>query len=200
MMEWKNKKGDKILKIEQDECPESPREWDNFGTMVCFHNNYTLGDKHDLNEVYEDGMVGFGNWDGMKKYLIKEKKAVVVLPIYLYDHSGLTIKTTPFGCNWDSGQIGFIYCTKETMKENGVTKKLAKEYLDSEVQIYNQYIQGEVYCVSVSEVKKCKCCNHVENEILDSIGSIFGDEGRGLFELAKSHSVDLGHKEKWIEV
>ena len=35
------------LKIVQDTDPESPRTWDNLGTMVCFHKRYELGDKTD---------------------------------------------------------------------------------------------------------------------------------------------------------
>jgi hypothetical protein len=38
------------LEIAHDTDPESPREWDNLGTMVCWHNRYKLGDEHD----YED--------------------------------------------------------------------------------------------------------------------------------------------------
>lgn len=38
------------LKIVHDEDVESPREWDNIGKMVCFHNRYSLGDKHDYSE------------------------------------------------------------------------------------------------------------------------------------------------------
>lgn len=33
------------LRIEHDEFPESPRDWDNVGTMVCWHNRYNLGDE-----------------------------------------------------------------------------------------------------------------------------------------------------------
>lgn len=29
----------------QDDSPESPREWDNVGTMVCWHRHYKLGDE-----------------------------------------------------------------------------------------------------------------------------------------------------------
>lgn len=32
------------LRIFQDEEPESPRKWDNFGHMVCWHRRYELGD------------------------------------------------------------------------------------------------------------------------------------------------------------
>lgn len=38
------------LEILNDDCPMSPREWDNLGTMVCFHKGYGLGDQH----VYKD--------------------------------------------------------------------------------------------------------------------------------------------------
>jgi hypothetical protein len=33
------------LELHHDESPESPREWDNMGTMAFFHQRYDLGDK-----------------------------------------------------------------------------------------------------------------------------------------------------------
>ena len=76
----------------------------------------------------------------------------VILPLYLYDHGGITINTSGFSCPWDSGQIGYIYMTRETIfKEYGgkrLTKKLrtrAESLLRSEVETYDQYIRGEVY-------------------------------------------------------
>ena len=38
----------------------------------------------------------------------------VILPLYLYDHSGITMSTGPFSCPWDSGQVGWIYASKKT--------------------------------------------------------------------------------------
>jgi len=35
-----------VLQILYDDDAESPREWDNFGRMVCWHSRYNLGDKH----------------------------------------------------------------------------------------------------------------------------------------------------------
>ena len=45
-----------IIKIFQDEMAENPREWDNLGTMVCFHPDYNLGDiqERDPNEFLGD--------------------------------------------------------------------------------------------------------------------------------------------------
>ena len=38
---------DVAVLIQWDEYPKSPREWDNLGTMVCFHRDYKLGDQHN---------------------------------------------------------------------------------------------------------------------------------------------------------
>ena len=125
---------------------ESPREWDNVGIMICFHKRYSLGDKHDLKSN------SFGGWEEVKEYLIKEMKAKIILPLYLYEHSGITISTTPFSCRFDSGQVGFIYTTAEKIKEaygvKHITKKVlekATKCLQGEVETYDQYLTGEVY-------------------------------------------------------
>ena len=41
---------------------------------------------------------------------------VVIKPIYMYDHSGQTIRLTPFGDPWDSGVCGYIYAKKKLLK------------------------------------------------------------------------------------
>jgi len=38
----------------------------------------------------------------------------VILPLYLYDHGGITMSTGAFSCPWDSGQVGWIYAPKKT--------------------------------------------------------------------------------------
>lgn len=92
------------LEILHDEDAESPREWDNLGTMVCWHSRYNLGDKHN----YIDS-------DDFKEEINDSNS--IILPLYLYDHSGITISTGPFSCSWDSGQVGYIYVTFEKIKE-----------------------------------------------------------------------------------
>lgn len=114
--------GNYLIKIELDNEPESPREWDNLGTMVCFHGRYSLGDKHDYKPEQ------FNGWDDMEKSLIKEHDICVILPLYLYDHSGITISTTSFSCQWDSGKVGFIYISKKKVRdEYSVKRKYMKQ-------------------------------------------------------------------------
>ncbi len=160
-----------VIKIYQDEDAESPRDWDNLGTMVCFHSRYALGDKHDLS--YED----FNSWSELKQYLFKELKALIVLPLYIMDHSGIHINTTGFEyCdpgNRDSGQIGFIYVTAGIIREQyraaRITEKIrnqAKDCLLSEVNKYNDYVTGKVFWYAAETI---------DGNLIDSCGGYFGD-------------------------
>jgi hypothetical protein len=162
----------RVLKVEQDDCPLNPREdWDNLGNMICFHRNYSLGD-YVLSKEYEP----------KDYYKLKERKDVVILPLYLYDHSGITMNTTGFSCGWDSGQVGFIYVTHETIRKEFGVKRVTQElrekvkgYLQGEVDVYDQYITGDVYYFSIYQKERCNLgCEHEEFE--DSCGGFFGDD------------------------
>ena len=92
------------------------------------------------------------NWDELEKEIYKNENPAVCLPLYLYDHSGISMSTGQFSCPWDSGQVGFIFISKEkALKEYGgkrVTKKLrekVKTYLQGEVETYDSYLTGECY-------------------------------------------------------
>jgi len=159
------------ISIERDEDPINPRENDNMGKMVCFHDNYVLGDKHDLK--HDD----FSGWDELKSYLVKELGAVIILPLYLYDHSGITMRTSPFSCRWDSGQVGFIYASKETViKEwkvcNKRTKAKVEKYLEGEVKSYDKYITGEAYGFIIDEHGESCCGYEEEDDCLEEAKSV----------------------------
>ena len=79
-------------------------------------------------------------------------KKYIMLPLYLLDHSGLVMKTTSFHDPWDSGQVGWIYVSKEdALKEfggekmTGAIKKKAEDLMRSEVAAYDCYLRGECY-------------------------------------------------------
>lgn len=149
LAETEDYRGHKI-KVYQDPDPPNPRDknyQDNFGTMVCFHKRYVLGDEgHGINK--DD----FSSWDELEAYLIKEVGAAVILPLYLYDHSGITMNTRGFNCPWDSGRVGFIYATRQNIRDNYGVKRIwkgtidrAKELLEGEVKEYDRYLTGQVY-------------------------------------------------------
>ena len=64
----KTKKGYTVKYLVNDTYGESPREWDNFGTMICFHNRYDLGDKTDLTSDR------FNGWEELETDIKKELK------------------------------------------------------------------------------------------------------------------------------
>lgn len=171
------------LQILYDEDAPNPREdRDNFGTMVCFHRRYNLGDKHDFSEPSDfflslleeklgdteaaeekyESLAGEIDFEVYKNRHGTYRKAIddnildflsdsyAVLPLYLYDHSGITINTTGFSCPWDSCQIGWIYVSHEDIKkEYGAltpeTVQKAENLLRSEVKEYNYYLTGQCY-------------------------------------------------------
>jgi hypothetical protein len=156
------------LKLVHDSSPETPRTWDNLGTMVCFHNRYDLGDNHNYNS--DD----YNNWEEMKKAIQKEENTAVILPLYLYDHSGISISTGAFSCRWDSGQIGFVLVSKKkALEEFGgkiVTKKLKErleKILEGEVETYTQYVEGEVYGFQIVDE---------DDDIIDSCYGFYGSD------------------------
>lgn len=142
------------LIIKHDEFPENPREWDNLGTMIFFHKRYNLGDKH--------------NYDIEELNTMVNSSAYISLPVYMIDHSGISISTSPFSCPWDSGKLGYIILEKKkAYKEfncKRISKKLLtkiKEYLNNEVKIYDDYIQGNVYNYEIldNEGNEIDSCN-----------------------------------------
>lgn len=163
--------GDYLIAVYPDTNRQNPRDDDHLGTMVCFHKRYRLGDKHNYDKN------DYRSWDELKNDIVKTEKAGVILPLYLYDHGGLAINTTGFSCPWDSGQIGFIFVSKEKiLYEYGgkkVTQKLkdkVENFLKGEVEAYNKYLSGEVYGYKVYKVEDGK-----DNE-LDSCWGFYDEE------------------------
>lgn len=131
-----------------------PRDDDNRGIMAFFHSRYNLGDKdHGVNK--DD----YSSWGAMEKALVKHG-AYMVIPVFMYDHSGITIRAGHgFGdidsAGWDWGQIGFIYVTKEKVlkeykKLGKKTRDTVKKVLLGEIETYDLYLRGESYGI-VSE-------------------------------------------------
>jgi hypothetical protein len=167
-------KGAKYVEVIRDEDPESPREWSNLGTMVCFHRRYNLGDKHDYK------VDDYNSWDEVKAALI-EKGAKYIAPLYLYDHGGISISIGSFigkapHAEWDSGQVGLIYTTEESIAEFGIEADKVESALEHEVDTYNQYLMGEVYGYRIMERNTCGTCSHIDIQEIDSGYSYYSEE------------------------
>ena len=125
----------------------------------------------------------------------------VILPLYLYDHSGITMSTGAFDCPWDSGQVGWIICDKETIeREFNGDRDLAEKCLLAEVATYDQYLIGDVYGFIVEKREECAKCGHSDWEHVDSCWGFYGSDvrengmadhlGEELIELAVAAEVE----------
>lgn len=178
---WEAEKDGLSVKIIRDEDAESPREWDNLGTIVGYPRKYQIYDEQAQNSQL------YGSWS---EWLQNElPHDVIALPVYMYDHGGITLSTTPFSCRWDSGQVGWIYVTKEKAREElgvqRITQRRAneiKEILKSEIHTMDLYVTGQVYghrCEENGvEVESCWGyigeLNRVIEDVFNSIPEKFG--------------------------
>lgn len=183
------------LDIVYDDDSPSPREWGNLTTMVCFHKRYSLGDEHDYNSS------DYSGFDELKADIIKREDPLVIRPLYLYDHSDITIATTPFSCRWDSGQIGFVFVPKAKVRAEWGVKRISpklKEQIThcllAEVEEYDTYLRGDVYGFRLYETQHCDSCNRDDDILLDSCYGFYG------YDVAKNGILEHVSREVETEV
>lgn len=138
------------INICYDEYPESPREWDNLGTIYSNHRDYnpdgaTLRDL--IEDVTGDRYAEEIPWDAIaKKYYFQK--------VWMYDHSGQTVsigENNPFSCPWDSGLFGVIAVSKEDAKKEYGYKRdckslreRAERVLAGEIEDFDIWVRGDV--------------------------------------------------------
>ena len=206
--------GDYTINVQRDEDPMNPRvDWDNLGTMVCWHRNYNLGDDHSysdpdhlwhkLSGLYEDELTEYLDSEQMDRCRAATFKKYIILPLYLYDHSGITMSTTGFSCPWDSGQVGYIYISLEQARKEYnwklVTKtrrKQIEKYLTGEVEVYDHYLTGNVYGYTITKGE--------DEEDIDSCWGFFGyytdDNGYMISQIKDAIKWDIKHTPQQIEL
>lgn len=186
------RRGDYAVSIVYDDAvrEDSPRDWSNVGVMACKHSRYELGDD-SASDVLREYETYREEWDpedidtedfaadsvfeplSITEWLIKYRGASVVLPLYLYDHSGLSMSTGTFAEDsqgWDTSLVGVIFDTEETRKDTGVSLEHVEEALSQEVETYSQYLRGEVYGYTIERVKTC----NMGEEHRETVDSCYG--------------------------
>ncbi|MBC7107097.1 MAG: hypothetical protein H5T97_14305 [Firmicutes bacterium] len=181
----------KILKVLRDEFAQNPREFDNFGKMVCWHPEHHLGDSHSFATPQD-----FDRW--AKKYVRQDR--IVMLPLHFRDRDGqLAISTVPFDPR-EPSHVGWIYATKEDLRREFGVKRLtgrikhrAVDVLQKEVETYNHYLSGRVFGFDAFEIDAGKV-----REMATCWGFYGGDVGtNGMLEYVptvfKNLLKSLGH-------
>lgn len=155
------------LVIEQDQFPEDPRSWGNIGTMLCCNRHYQLGDcnsnietEEQLAEICRKYGKSDEEIDEMtfveEVQFILDQDNICGLPLYITDHSGISMQTYRFDA-WDSSFVGLIFVEKDfylaqsCLKDEENWKAKAKKTLEGEVKTYSDFLEGNVYMWTLYE-------------------------------------------------
>lgn len=138
-----------IKVVHDDYYPYDFDDEDHVGTFAHWHRRGFFGEdfsnrQHELKEICDEVLAQAG----------------IVVPVYLYEHSGQTINTTGFSCPWDSGQVGVWYITAdEIAKAWGGDVEKARNYVTSHVKYIDCILTGEVYGYQIfkgdEEIESC---------------------------------------------
>ena len=173
-----------VLTVKYDECPDSPRNWDNLSTFVTFESRNYSPDKNDFEsfqELYE---------------MVQSDKYIYSL-VEKYEHSAVSYyrHNGSLRCQWDSGVVGIIFVSKEDIRKNYNVKRVTKKILekvynvfDGELETYTDYCNGAVYGYVIE---------NMEGEIIDSCWGFYGyDDLDTILEYANVKEEDLKEVEK----
>lgn len=192
------------LIVDIDEYPESPRKWDNITTIISDapkNSDWNISDdgwRMDYEEFVEflhkkldekcPEVKGLTNINCIIN-CASAKNYIVCKPIYMYNHGNRTISLSPFNDRWDSSHCGYIFVFKDKILSNfdqateDNWRDVADEIIKSEINIYDDYIRGEVYdyCLQERHTVEHKdlvtgaIWTSTEYETVDSCLGFYGD-------------------------
>ena len=174
------------INIYYDDDAGSPRKmFDNLGTLYTAHRRYRpekeFAEHFDIDKGF-DGRIGNFRGSFLKEY--------IALPVYLYEHSGTTVSTSPFSCPWDSGFFGIIAVPLDKVRREygwkNITverRKRIEEYLQGEIKTLDDYYTGEVfgYCITPEDD---------DSNELDSCWGFYGTDSLKEMEAECRHIID----------
>ena len=184
-----------------------PREWDCLGTIVGWDRDVKLSEKQ-IKEQYQVELVlldilndalhlSYEQYMNVMEHAtaevlmnaIQKHTKAVVLPIYVYNHSGISVSTSSRQYSlfdrdgWDWGLSGIIYATESKIKKeyggDKVTDEMRTKAIDvlkGEIKTLDMYFCNEVYWYSIKE----------GDEVVASCGGIYAEELKDLKKEIKS--------------
>lgn len=138
-----------VVEISYDQFCENPlQDWDHVGHIVMV--------PHFSNFCTEEGVTTEDyDSEAMKKVCRYTKTGGLYVPIYAYEHGGVSFSLSPFGDPWDSGCAGFFYVTPEEAERTWghmtpTRRKVAcLTEAKSLVALMNAYAGGECYMLTL---------------------------------------------------
>lgn len=156
--------------------PDRVGLWDRHGKMITAGTEEAMINERSIMHPHFAGHLGpvdctrcRGNGEiaiDIAEYLRREHGARVILPLFIYEHSGITMSCgSPVGqettdadfdrrnrypmdsAGWDTSSVGVIFDTPEQVKQcigDDATDEQIKNALEKEVEIYASYLEGDV--------------------------------------------------------
>jgi hypothetical protein len=144
-----------------------------FGTFCAWHRRYNLGKL---------------NGDEAREYIESAPEDAMKIPVYIYQHSGIALSTSPFSCPWDSGQVGWWFFTSEEIsqiygEDNEENRKKALEGVSSHLEYMNDVGNGNIWGYEILDF---------DGDVADSCWGFVGDDA---LECMKEHIPENRHAE-----
>lgn len=145
-----------ILGVVYDTFPESPRAWDNLGTLDI---SGSWGSVTEEDFDFEGAMERYNVPEGadfrnsVENLMLKAREhKAVILPVSVYDHSAQHFYIGFPSERWDNYVTGFIWADEEAIKKNFMVDEVTEkelehteEILKGEIETFNEYANSEVY-------------------------------------------------------
>lgn len=146
-----------ILPYEKDIDHLNPRLDDCFCVIVADHPKYDIGDtEHGYRE--ENGYEwGPDSLQEIHADIVKTHPGCIIRPLFLMDHGLVGVSLKDYRDKWDSGQVGWVFVSRQMIRDNWGIKRVTKEYIEraealmaSEVEEYSRWLEGCVYTFKVT--------------------------------------------------
>lgn len=138
------------------------------------------------------------------------KDYYVIVPLWLYDHSGISMscgaRTYPYNDPWDSGCCGAYCLSKEWIKENLSAndtdwKTVGEEYIKDAVEEYDYYLRGDewsfvLYEESEGRLSEADSCDGFLGDELEENGML--NYLPGLAEALRTNQYETGEVEEVV--
>jgi len=162
------------LEISYDHFADNPRNWSNIGYFITCDSKYNSPDYNEelvslIQNTGDESRSLDEHIDKIKNEMMSKGygKVIYITPIYKYEHGNIVYKRgTTVG--FDISNNGFYIITDKTLKEYTADKKQPINYLeeviDSELETYTKWANGEVYCFTLYDE---------DGEMQDGYGDIY---------------------------
>lgn len=127
--------------------------------IIGFHRRYDIGHKHDFKTADD-----VNDWIRIQ---VQEGREIRVAPLYMYEHSMIALSIRSFigrahHAEWNSGQLGIVVWDYTKVNPDDILQEV-----EGFLETYTQYLNGEVYYMSLSEVDS----DGDEIELIDCTGN-----------------------------